>query len=241
MPDVRIVGISAAAAFVISLFSGIIGGVGFLTILLRAVLGAVIFAILTGGMYIVLERMIPELFESDMESTGEEDTEDASTTGGNVDITLGEDAKPLAGAAENREQPPADFAAEAGADDEEGGEDFVEELAEEDSRTPAAAGPSGIAASGGDGSTGGEEDDAPAAPASEDTEEAPGAGEVDSLPDLEDFADSFEGVAASQEEGSSGGGLGGASSTGVDVMGDHHDSETVVKAVRTFMKKDQEG
>ncbi|MFO7848432.1 MAG: hypothetical protein R6V67_00605, partial [Spirochaetia bacterium] len=73
---------------------------------------------------------------------------------------------------------------------------------------------------------------------------------------LEDFADSFEGVAASQEEGessdssagSSGGSAGGLSSLGkgtsssnVDVNGDQHDPATVAKAVRTLMKKDQEG
>ncbi len=77
-----------------------------------------------------------------------------------------------------------------------------------------------------------------------------GSDDVDSLPDLEDFADSFEGVASSQDgEGNSDAGAASGSRSGdgfsssepVDVFGSQEDPETVAKALRTFMKKDQEG
>lgn len=260
MPNIKIIGACSIFAFVISLFSGIIGGVGFLTILFRALLGAVLFGLLSGGILMLLERMIPELFETaGTESAGNGESE-FGETGSNVDITLDEEAESYSpspgssGGMESASTPTASETAAAGAeastetaegeaprqgDSREEEDQFVEEVAE-----------NGGAESG---------DSASFLPPDEGEQEPGGSEgfeEVDSLPDLEDFADSFEGVAASRDEGSSGGsasnssagssgGLsslgGGASSSSVDVNGDQHDPATVAKAVRTLMKKDQEG
>lgn len=260
MPNIKIIGACAIFAFVISLLSGIIGGVGFFTILIRALLGAVLFGILSGGIAMLLERMIPELFEAaGTEDTGNGEPEHAEN-GSNVDITLDEEAESYSpspdssGGMEAASSPAASETAAAGAeastetaegeaaqqsDSREEEDQFVEEVAE-----------NGGAESGDSASF------LPPDEGDQGSEGAEGFEEVDSLPDLEDFADSFEGVAASQEEGSSGGaasnssagssgGLsnlgGGASSSSVDVNGDQHDPATVAKAVRTLMKKDQEG
>jgi hypothetical protein len=279
MPNVKFVGMSAAAAFLLSLLAGVIGGVGFFTILFRAVAGAVVFGLLAGGIYILLERMIPELFE--LEGQDEYESEESAQTGGSVDITLGEDEEPASS------QPARAEDASAGAESEDGADRAVSGASPDFGETPefaaAQEGDSsdegfieeldeGEPAPGGSGGTAGEEEkrgeqQQASAHTDEGTESESGGGEtteaqpaaassneetdfadaenVDTLPDLEDFADSFEGVAASQEEG--GGGEmssysgGGSSSSNVDVMGDHHDSETVAKAVRTLMKKDQEG
>ncbi len=259
MPNIKIIGACSIFAFVISLFSGIIGGVGFLTILFRAFLGAVIFGLLGGALLMLLERMIPELFET----AGTEDAEDVETeqgeSGSNVDITLDEEAEsysPTPDASGGMEAggletggmgsaSPETASAETEAEGDrqqndfrEEDDQFVEEVAENTAGEE--SGDSFLPHEGGEHEPGGAE----------------GFEEVDTLPDLEDFADSFEGVAASQEEGSEGnfssnstagssGGLsnlgGGASSSSVEVNGDQHDPATVAKAVRTLMKKDQEG
>ena len=283
MPNVKIVGISAAAAFVLSLISGIIGGVGFLTILLRAAAGAVVFGLLAGGIYVLLERMVPELFELEGEEEYEE--QEVAQSGGNVDITLGEDEDAGAAQATTAGAATAEAGTESGEghsiseasssfeeapefavaqDDESSDEDFIEELDESGAASDSgnsvdSEGTAGeqenqhrrqtVDADYGE-STGvqgdGNEESSETKPSQPVSEEGADFGDeenVDVLPDLEDFADSFEGVAASQEgEGEmSSYSSGGGSSSSVDVMGDQHDSETVAKAVRTLMKKDQEG
>jgi hypothetical protein len=280
MPNVKFVGMSAAAAFLLSLLAGVIGGVGFFTILFRAVAGAVVFGLLAGGIYILLERMIPELFE--LEGQGEYESEESAQTGGSVDITLGEDEEPAPSQPTRAEDASAAAEAEDGTDravsgaspdfgetpefaaaqeDDSSDEGFIEELDEGEPAPGGSGGTAGEEEKHGEqqpasvhteegtesGSGGGAEasEARPAAASSNEETDFADAENVDTLPDLEDFADSFEGVAASQEEG--GGGEmgsytgGGSSSSNVDVMGDHHDSETVAKAVRTLMKKDQEG
>jgi hypothetical protein len=66
------------------------------------------------------------------------------------------------------------------------------------------------------------------------------AGDIDELPDLEEYADSFESVAADQsgEQSESGGGY---SPGSVEIDGEQEDPATVAKALRRFMKKDEEG
>ncbi|GEM_PF-1433116 len=68
---------SAIAAFGVSVFFGILGGVGFGTLLARALAGAAVFAGLGYGASMIVRRFLPELFSS------------ASTTSdGGVDILL---------------------------------------------------------------------------------------------------------------------------------------------------------
>lgn len=252
MPDLRLVGSSAAFAFVLSFITGLFGGVGFFTILLRAVIGAVAFGALIGGIYLLLEKMIPELFAGEK---GEEDVDnmpagEQGASGGNVDITLeGEDGDTAAagsssaGGEESVSEPAAvegeaETAGAAEPEDAESAdenEEFVEEVAETGSEAqskeeqPSEEGESAESSSG---------------ESEEETDEE--AEDVDTLPDLEDFAESFEGVAASQTEGEGGsssgaGAAGGGASQNVDIKGDEYDPGTVAKAVRTIMDKDQEG
>jgi hypothetical protein len=240
MPDVKVIIAAAAFAFVVSLISGIIGGVGFLTIIFRAVLGAGFFGLLAAGLSLLLQKMVPELFETgELEMSAAEDSaegrdqdEGAAETGGHIDITLGEESGEAA--AEEAE----DAAYEA-SDEEQEEENFVEEVAEEEGNGSAAP-------------AAGEGEAAESTKKAPDIDSLIGTEDVDSLPDLEDFADSFEGVAASQNgDGDSGAGSAsgsGAASGGgfsasepVDVFGTQEDPETVAKALRTFMKKDQEG
>ncbi|MCL1818073.1 MAG: hypothetical protein FWG35_04020, partial [Spirochaetaceae bacterium] len=52
----------AGLAFCISFLFGLIGGVGFGTLVLRAFLGALIFGVLGFGADVLLRRFLPELF-----------------------------------------------------------------------------------------------------------------------------------------------------------------------------------
>ena len=63
MINYRIIATGAAVAFVISLLSGIVGGVSLLVLLIRAVIAAVLFAAVIAGLFLVLDRFLPELSE----------------------------------------------------------------------------------------------------------------------------------------------------------------------------------
>ena len=73
----------AAVAFTLSLLTGIIAGVDFLTLLLRALLGSALFAALGSGASALIERQLPELLQTPAPSS------EASRP--RVDITVGDD------------------------------------------------------------------------------------------------------------------------------------------------------
>lgn len=75
----KISALCAGIAFGISVLFGIIGGVGFGTILLRAVAGAVLFAGLGFVVVVLTRRFLPELLQPDPE---------AGTSGEGVDIVI---------------------------------------------------------------------------------------------------------------------------------------------------------
>lgn len=75
----KISALCAGIAFGISVMFGIIGGVGFGTILLRAVAGAVLFAGLGSVVVVLTRRFLPELLQPDPE---------AGTAGEGVDIVI---------------------------------------------------------------------------------------------------------------------------------------------------------
>jgi hypothetical protein len=58
----------AGLAFCVSFVSGLIGGVGFAVIILRAFLGALVFGALGAGADILLRRVFPELFAPEGEN-----------------------------------------------------------------------------------------------------------------------------------------------------------------------------
>lgn len=75
----------AALGFVFSLLGGLIGGVGFLDLVLRGFLGALIMGGLTGGLQFLLARFLPELFEAEGPAAEVRDEDSPQ-----VDITVGE-------------------------------------------------------------------------------------------------------------------------------------------------------
>jgi hypothetical protein len=108
----------AGLAFCISFLFGLIGGVGFAVIILRAFLGALVFGALGFGVDILLRRLLPELFTS----AGENGV-DITVPGVNPHENFGEED--VVGEPEDVEELRADSYA---ARDEAG--DLVEEIEE---------------------------------------------------------------------------------------------------------------
>lgn len=112
----KLLAVAAGGAFLLSLLVGAIGGVGFGTLLLRALLWALIFGGLAAGIEYALKNFLPELL-----SAGSAENEQPSE--GGVDITLA-DENPHA-----RNESPA-AGDDAGAADDI--DDFMSETAGED-------------------------------------------------------------------------------------------------------------
>ncbi|MGC9313211.1 MAG: hypothetical protein ACP5IA_11010, partial [Sediminispirochaetaceae bacterium] len=190
MPDKKIVLWSAVFAAVLAFISGLFGRVSFAVVLFRTLLGAAAFGAFAFGAAFLLKQFIPELFDTAVESApggqSSKDSEHADTshTGGNLNIVL--EGEEPSFTAEGKEE--ASGYTQAGDSDNE----FIEEIREEDAQE--------------DG--GGEQK-----PASENAVQASNSAEtgdilddygdlsdVDTLPNLEEFSDSFESVAASQDD-----------------------------------------
>jgi hypothetical protein len=225
MPRTKFVIMSAAGAAVLAFVSALFGRVSFGAILLRSIFWAGVFGIFGFGSHVLLSKIIPELFE--ISADHEVDTEAGETygqekkaeVGGNLNIVL-EGEEPAFSAAEedaSEEDLP-------GRDENE----FIEEIQSVDEED-------------GEAYLGSEKIEAQPA----DDEDARGGGrggggalDVDSLPDLEDFSESFDSVAAAQEGDDQ---FIEQPGEEVDLLGTHHDPATIAKAVRTIIGRDQEG
>ncbi len=116
--------IAGVGATVIALLAGIIGGVAFGTLLLRAILGGLIFAVGAMAVQLLVRRFLPELIElSGGPSFGD--------VGGRVDMVVDEDIdlltpveEPIFG--EDQDERSAEGVSEIG----EGDEELVEEVSE---------------------------------------------------------------------------------------------------------------
>jgi hypothetical protein len=222
---------------VFSALVGLVAGVPFGTLLLRALLGGVFFGALVFGAIFVLRSMSPELFSpSDPLAADAGLADSLPTMGQNVDIVLGEgdeDADLAPGAAEGtgaegeaRLQPTGFRAVSTAVLDDEEGFDDAEQIGESlddevSEPAPAGAKPRRGASI--------------AVP-------PPGSGleDLDSLPDLESLSDAFSespslggGDADSDRPARarpSGGGRGGG-----------EDPAALAQAVRTLLKRDQKG
>jgi hypothetical protein len=121
----------AGSAFVVATLTGIIAGVDFGVILLRAVIGAVVFAGLGYGAYLVVSARLPELLSAASSAqTGRENAD----YGQNVDIVV--DDEIAAGEEESEDEEPA---ADLEAVDEEPGEAATEAVEAAETREPAGA------------------------------------------------------------------------------------------------------
>ncbi len=224
MNELKFIMIPAASAFVLSLLTGILFGVGFLTVLLRAFLFGIIFGGAGLGIKSLLRRFLPELFGQTEETdfadghsvdTPEESFEASETDDRAVDIVV-----------ESDESEASDLYTAYGKfsdGDDEADDTEVESVMDTE---------------GGDESTNQGYNDTVE---DGDVEELEAMDEIGNgaLPDLDSFSDSFQSVADSQELADSHGSE--SRRQEYDVLGSQQDTETMAKAVRTFMKKDQEG
>ncbi|HUX13484.1 MAG TPA: hypothetical protein VMW87_10675 [Spirochaetia bacterium] len=220
----------AAAAFLLSILSGAIAGVGFGLLLLRAIIGAVAFAVVGAGVSIVVARYLPEL----RSLRGAEEPSDAGRSAGRmVDIVIPEEpVGEFVDGSESTEFP------EAGDDvgETDGADDFIaDSLVEEVEELSGDEQPDlpGRRASGtipGESSEASEE--ASEMVSEEESRELLDA-DVERLPDIGGLAGSFDGetsrVASESEKKHSN------DSTGRDDM----DPEIIARALRTVLKRDQ--
>jgi hypothetical protein len=210
----------AACAFVISFFFGIIGGVGFSTLVMRAFLGSLIFAGFGAGAYILVKKFLPDLIQ---EPGGTE------PFGDGVDIVI-PDHNPHERTDRESERPSEliNRRIEAGYDqrtpsgDEEELDSLVEEIEE-------ISNDEGITPRG-----------RPAPSVTAEEANAPGETEnveyIDSLPDVGAFSDSFASV--HREEGPDRGEFPGGGLS--EEKGDQNPA-VLAKVVQTLLKREKEG
>lgn len=212
--DWKIPAVAAGGAFLLSFFIGLAGHVGFGILVLRAVIWGVVFGALAFGIDQLFRKYLPEIYgneAADLTDDPMDVTKDEERT---VDITL-EEENPVTveGSSDDGES----------RDEIEGSDESVGASAEEE----------GLVV----------ENDR-----SEEVEEletidepgkSAGESESDDIPEGE-FAD-FEAVETTFSDSSVEEDTGARHVESVDVLGIDEDPETVARAVRTFMKKDQEG
>ena len=98
----KFVAVTAILAMAVSLLSGGLSGIGFGTLIMRALIGGVLFAGLAAGLNILIARLFPEIldFYSETESAGFDAGESTGGTGTRVDIELPEEAPDIPTAAQ---------------------------------------------------------------------------------------------------------------------------------------------
>lgn len=205
---------SAAGGFVLSFFVGVVGGVMFGPLLLRAILWSVVFALLGSAAYYVISRFLPEILGS---------TEEPEKGTGVVDIVLPGDNP--------HEKMSDSFAEELPERDGESwsGERSAGEMAEEVEELRPVSG---------EGSAANEDSQTSAATESDDDffseiqEER--SSSVEELPEFESETNEFSGGAPAKPRSAGRG-------APVDLLGGKADPEEVARAIRTVLKKDQKG
>ncbi len=192
MKDWKVIAVFSGGAFILSSFAGIIGGVSFAGILMRALAGGLVFGLLAFLLSLVLRTYLPEIY-----GKGDVPAEPpAAEPGSGVDIVIDD--------RENGENSSSD-------------DDLETEVSEE---MPVI------------------QEDYAAKVVDDDVSVLSEEGDHDQngLPNIEEFSEVFNNTVENMEEKSS---LTG--SVSVDIMGQEQDPGTVAKAIRTIMKKDQEG
>ena len=213
MKDWKIIVISAALAFLFSFISGLLGQVSLGVLLIRAFLGAFIFGILGYGISVVFRRYLPELFEIKSDATSEfiedpSEVQNNSYTGTEVDGSL--TSNPLVDISIGDETSVP--VSELGLD--------VENIQASDNNS--------------ENELVDEIEESKSADESNVNDQIPG--NIDALPDMGEFSNSFDNSVNVNGGNSSSSGV-----VTLDIMGEEQDPELVVRAVRTMVKKDQEG
>jgi hypothetical protein len=249
--DLRASLVAACAAAALSALVGIIAGVGFLILVLRAIMGGLLMGAAVYGGILVVKRSLPGLLDSENPPGQESGIESLAVPemGGNVDIVLpGEGAEPFVASPDTIA---AEMAQGAGLQDSESlldnpepkiakseAED-VEEMADNDEPSllePEEAAYESEAAIPGD--AGGESG----------RRSSVGFDELDVLPDLDGFSDSFTasefssgGSSAGRSDGQSSAAVPGRTSPAPRDAHGNVDSVALAQAVRTILKRDQKG
>lgn len=220
--DWKPVAVSALLAFIIAVVTAGISGIPFGLLLLRAVLGALIFGAGAVGVQFLVAKFLPELVNP---------SEESPQVGGSVDIVVSDEEEGPERESEDEypEEPSEadeDSAFRPGmpaASVDSAGEPLVEEVEE------AEAGLDGEAA---ESFPDHETDEAEDADAVDDQSEgavAAAESSVDTLPDVGEFTDSFMADAAHDAP---------AQDT-AEPTGDGQDPESIAKAIRTLMKREE--
>ncbi|MCK5152878.1 MAG: hypothetical protein KAQ93_00845 [Spirochaetales bacterium] len=214
MKDWKIIIISAALAFLFSFISGLFGRVSFGVLLFRALSGAFVFGAIGFGIAFLFRRYLPELFELKSGSDSKID-EDFSQIQQKADVSAdlenSQADKPVIDISigDESEEPESELSSENKNIQANNSNNSGNELVDE------------IVESGDTAETG-ENDQVP--------------GNIDVLPDMGVFSNSFE-----NEEDVNGNDSSSAGAVTLDIMGEEQDPELVARAVRTMVKKDQEG
>ena len=82
--------IAAIIAFVLSFFTGLISGGGFLIVLLRALMFAAIFFALAAGFYILIRTFLPDFLQDEAQAPAQGEY---NPLGVNVDISVGDESE----------------------------------------------------------------------------------------------------------------------------------------------------
>jgi len=210
MKDWKMIAVIASLAFLFSFISGLIGSVGFGIILIRAIFGTVIFAALGFGISLLLRRFLPELFEINAKTVLEAEVNSSQKQNESDELP------DITGEVEGNSHIDISIGNEK--------EDFAVEMVQ--SETP------GLEKSGESELVDEIEESETKLDVGQETNNIPS--NIDVLPDMGEFSNSFNGL---DNIGSSGG----AGAATLDIMGEEHDPELVAKALRTMVKKDQEG
>jgi len=220
--DWRTGAFAAGAAFILSLLAGLIGGVGFGTLLIRAIIGAAVFGGGALGVSLLIERYLPELKSAAGEAPGGGRDE---RPGGRVDITVDDS---MDGEIDSG------FVLEGESEDqsESGDEAFVEGIAAEEVHADAETAEAAPVDEGeGDTEEIAELEEADEADDERDVERpgggsAPETGSAQSLPDIEGFSGSFAEAPAEVED------VDGSQRSG-------EDPGIMARAIRTVLKREE--
>ncbi len=265
MPDVKKAAIVAASAFVISFLVGLLSGVGFLFILLRAFVFSALFFGLFFGAYFLFSRFLPDLLAS--ASSSREDDDETGGTGSRLDISVddhfGSDTDatvraPVSGAPLETEADIAPIPPEGNpAGDDEDVEELEELDGEADELETQGEKQTGLDRSGEAGYTKAENvaDSVPPGPSKPASQmDSPsyakplgGFDDVDKLPDLDGFSESFAPESYSDDGTDSVGSAASAVPSGDIAVsssasaGGNFDTKEMVSAIQTMLKRDQKG
>jgi len=214
--------------FILSLLVGLASGVAFATLIFRALISGVVFSGIVLGAGVLIEKYLPELWSLIVsEESGK------SEGGGGVDIVIpAED--PYSAEEKNEEGEETKEILQSGLEVEEKvQEDTVNEISSEFVEEMEELG----------GNLNGEEELKEKNKKDKNLQEDSIIHDIDTLPDIETFSDSFSPL---KEEGKpksfsgvSEGKKGMSGGRGVDTFIERQDPLSIAKAIQTIMKKDQ--